>query len=156
VVLADGTTGSDGSYSFNRPAETTNTVYFVATMRVGHTKPRHTALLYQGVRDVVTMQSSTPTTTTGQTVTFIGTVMPDKAGHSIYLQQLGRDGEWHTVEIGRVRRDSTFEFAWAAGSPGTHTFRARITSDGLNVGSRSAPVTITVAAPPASSLPPGS
>ena len=66
--------------------------------------------------------------------------MPDKAGHSIYLQKLGRDGDWHTVEIGTVRHDSTFEFAWAIGSPGTHTFRARITSDGVNVGSHSAPV----------------
>ena len=56
VVLADETTRSDGSYSFNQPA-TTNTVYFVATIQLGHQKPRHTALLYQGVRDVVTMQA---------------------------------------------------------------------------------------------------
>jgi len=156
LVLADGTTGSDGSYSFNRPAVTTNTVYFVATMRLGHQKPRHTALLYQGVRDVVTMQSSASSANTGQTVTFTGTVMPDKAGHSIYLQKLGRDNDWHTVEIGTVRHDSTFAFAWVIGSPGTHMFRARITSDGVNVGSHSPPVSITATAPPASSLPPAS
>ena len=87
---------------------------------------------------------------------FDGTVMPDKAGHSIYLQKLAKDGDWHTVEVRTVRHDSTFEFAWVLGSPGTHTFRARITSDGVNVGSASAPVTITVTAPPASSLPPAS
>jgi hypothetical protein len=156
VVLADGTTGSDGSYSFTQPGLTTNTVYYVATMRLGHAKRRHTALLYQGVRDVLTMQSSTSTATTGQTVTFTGTVMPDKAGHSIYLQRLGRDGDWHNVEVGTVRHDSTFAFAWAAGSPGTDSFRARITSDGANVGSASAPVSITVTAPPVSSLPPAS
>jgi hypothetical protein len=155
VVLADGTTGSDGSYSFNQSA-TTNTVYYVATIRLGHEKPRHTALLYQGVRDVVMMQSSAPSATTGQTVTFSGTVMPDKAGHSIYLQKLGRDGDWHTVKIGTVRHDSTFRFAWVIGSPGTHTFRARITSDGVNVGSHSEPVSITATLPPASSLPPAS
>jgi hypothetical protein len=156
VVLADGTTGSDGSYSFTQPGLTTNTVYYVATMRLGHEKRRHTALLYQGVRDVLTMQSSTSSATTGQTVTFTGTVMPDKAGHSIYLQRLGRDGDWHTVEVGTVRHDSTFAFAWAAGSPGTDSFRARITSDGANVGSASVPVSITVTAPPASTLPPAS
>jgi hypothetical protein len=156
VVLADGTTGSDGSYSFNRPAVTTNTVYFVATIRLGHEKARRTALLYQGVRDVLTMQSSAPSATTGQTVTFGGTVMPDKAGHSIYLQKLGRDGDWHTVDVGRVRNNSTFEFAWVVGSPGTHTFRARITSDGANVGSHSPTVSVTATAAPASSLPPAS
>jgi len=89
-------------------------------------------------------------------VTFTGTVMPDKAGHSIYLQKLGRDNDWHTVEIGTVRHDSTFAFAWVIGSPGTHMFRARITSDGVNVGSHSPPVSITATAPPASSLPPAS
>jgi hypothetical protein len=156
VVLADGTTGTDGSYSFIRPGLTTNAVYYVATMRLGHEKPRHTAALYQGVRDVLTMQASTSSATTDQPVTFTGTVMPDKAGHSIYLQRLGRDNEWHTVNVGTVRHDSTFQFVWAAGSPGTESFRARITSDGANVGSHSPTVSITVTAPPASSLPPGS
>ncbi len=156
LVLADGTTGSDGSYSFLQPGLRTNTVYYVATMRIGHEKRRHTALLYQGVRDVLTILSSTSSATTDQPVTFTGTVMPDKAGHSIYLQRLGKDGDWHTVEVGTVHNDSTFEFKWAAGSPGTDSFRARITSDGANVGSASAPVTVTVTAPPASTLPPGS
>jgi hypothetical protein len=156
VVLADGTTGQDGSYSFNQPAVTTNTVYYAATLRVRHQQRRRTARLYQGVRDVVTMQSNTSSASTDQPVTFSGTVMPDKAGHSIYLQQLGKDGDWHGVEVGTVRNDSTFEFAWAAGSPGTHTFRARITSDRANVGSHSPPVSVGVTAPPASSLPPGS
>ena len=155
VVLADRMTGSDGSYSFNQPA-TTNTVYYVATIPLGQQKPRRTALLYEGVRDVVMMHSSALSATTGQTVTFGGTVMPDKAGHSIYLQKLGRDGDWHTVEIVTVRHDSTFEFAWVIGSPGTQTFRARITSDEVNVGSHSAPVSVTATLPPASSLPPAS
>lgn len=156
VVLADGMTGANGSYSFGQPALSTNTVYFVATMRLGRHEPRRTALLYQGVRDVLTIQSSTSSAATGQVVRFTGTVMPDKAGHSIYLQELGKDGDWHTVEAGTVRHDSTYAFGWVLGSPGTHVFRARITSDGANVGSHSAPVTITATAPPASSLPPGS
>jgi hypothetical protein len=156
VVLADGTTGSDGSYSFNQPNLSTNTAYYVATMKLPHTARRHTAALYQGARDVLTMQSSSSSATTGQAVTFTGTVMPDKAGHVIYLQKLGKDGDWHTVEVRIVRNDSTFEFGWTIGSPGTHTFRARITSDGANVGSASAPVSITATAPPASTLPPAS
>jgi hypothetical protein len=157
AVLADATTGQDGSYSFNQTALTTNTVYDVATLRMPHTPSRHTALLYQGVRDVVTMTANTGTATTGQTVTFTGTVLPDKADHVIYLQQLGKDGDFHTVEVRIVRNDSTFQFAWMIGSPGTHAFRARITSDKDNIGSASMPpMTVTATAPPAESLPPAS
>jgi hypothetical protein len=155
-VLADATTGADGSYSFPQAGLTTNTVYHVATMRLPHTKRRHTSPLYQGVRDVLTFQASTTSATTGQTVTFTGTVLPDKAGHSIYLQKLGKDGDWDTVEARTVRHDSTFQFRWTIGAPGGHMFRARITADAANVGAGSAPVTVTAVAPPPSSLPPSS
>jgi plastocyanin len=156
VVLADTTTGSDGSYSFTQTGLSANTVYYVATLRMPDTPRRHTARVFQGVQDALTMQPSTTSATTGQTVTFTGTVMPDKAGHVVFLQKLGKDGDFHTVEIGFVRFDSTFQFRWTIGAPGTHTFRARITSDERNVGSVSSPVSITATAPPASSLPPTS
>jgi hypothetical protein len=156
VVLGDTTTGSDGSYSFNQAALTSNTVYFVATMRIAHIKRRHTARLFQGVQDMLTIQSSSDSATVGQTVTFSGLVLPDEAGHVIYLQKRGRDGDFHTVEVGFVRHDSTYEFRWTFGAPGTFAFRARITSDGANVGGHSQPVTVNVTAPPASTLPPAS
>jgi hypothetical protein len=156
VVLQDTPTGSDGSYSFNQAGLTTNTIYYVATLKMPHTPRRHTARLFQGVQDVVTMQPSTSSATTGQPVTFTGTVTPDKAGHVIFLQKLGKDGDYHTVAITFVRFDSTFQFRWNIGAPGTHTFRARITRDERNVGAVSPPVSITATAPPASSLPPAS
>jgi hypothetical protein len=154
--LIDTTTGSDGSYSFSQPRLTTNTVYYVATLKMPHIPRRRSARLFQGVRDVVTRQSSTSSASTGQPVTFSGTVTPDKAGHVIYLQKLGKDGDYHTVAIAFVRFDSTFQFRWTIGAPGTHTFRARITSDERNVGAVSPPVSITATTPPASSLPPAS
>jgi hypothetical protein len=152
LVLADTTTGQDGSYSFNRSQLAQNTVYYVATMRLPHSPRRHTARLFEGVRDVVTMQSNTSSAATGQTVAFTGTVLPDKAGHVIYLQKLGKDGDFHTVEIGFVRNDSTFQFKWTLGSPGTDTFRARITGDEDNIGGSSAPESVTATTPAASSL----
>jgi len=156
VPLSDGTTGSDGSYQFTQAGLSTNTVYQVRTMRMPHTTVRRSALLYQGVQDVVAMHSSTNTAAVGQTVTFTGTVLPDKAGHVVYLQELGRDGDWHTIRIQTVHNDSTFQFAWRPGESGTFSFRARITSDGLNVGEHSTPVTVTVTLPPESALPPAS
>jgi hypothetical protein len=156
VVIQDGSTDSSGNYSFTQSNLTTNTAYLVTTMRMPHTPRRHTAVLYEGVRDIVTMQANTTSATTDQTVTFSGTVSPNKAGHVIYLQKQGKDGEFHTVEIVTVRSDSTFQFAWILGSPGTHVFRARIPSDERNIGAVSPPVSLTATAPPASTLPPAS
>jgi hypothetical protein len=152
VVLGETTTGPDGSYSFNQTGLAANTVYYVATMRLPHTTRRRTARLFEGVTDAVTMLASVNSAPTGQTVTFTGTVLPDKAGHVIYLQKRGKDGDFHTVELGVVRGDSTFEFAWTLGSPGSHTFRARVRGDEHNVGAVSAPVSVT--ATPPTSLPP--
>jgi hypothetical protein len=86
-------------------------------------------------------------------VTFTGTVLPDKAGHIIYLQKLGNDGDFHTVEIGIVRSDSTFQFNWTMGSPDAYTFRVRIPTDEDNIGSASPPVSVTASAPAVSTLP---
>lgn len=154
VVLADATTGSDGSYSFSQPGLTTNTAYYVATLKMPHTARRHTALLFQGVQDILNMQASTGSAATGQSVSLTGTVLPDKAGHVVYLQKLGKDRDFHTVAVSFVRFDSTFRFRWTLGAPGVHTFRARITSDGDNVGAASPPLSISATTPSASSLPP--
>lgn len=150
VPVIDTTTNPDGTYTFNQ-MPTVNTIYQVRTKFLPH---RHSALLYEGVRDIVAMSASSGTSTVGSTVTFNGTVVPDKAGHVIYLQRLGADHDWHTVEVRQVAPASTFQFVWKFGRAGTYEFRARITSDALNVGSASSPVTVTVSQPSSlSSLP---
>ena len=45
------------------------------------------------------MTSSSTTSTVNGHITFTGSVSPDKAGHVIYLQKFGKDGDWHTVEV---------------------------------------------------------
>ncbi len=103
------------------------------------------------------MQADSATSTVGGKVTFTGSVTPDKAGHLVYLQRLGSDGDWHTVEVRVVRPSSTFQFGWTFGKVGTDEFRARIFSDPRNVGGASDPVTITVSGvAPVSTLPPAS
>lgn len=153
VVLADGVTHSDGSYSFNPSGLNTNTVYYVTTMPGTHSPRRRSARLYQGVRNVVTMQTTSASADSGQTVTFTGMVQPDQSGRVIALQMQGGDGDWHTIELAIVQSGSTFTFSWPLGAPGTSAFRARITSDKNDIGSASPPVSVTASAPPASSLP---
>jgi hypothetical protein len=153
--IADTTTGSDGSYTFAPQVPSFNTVYQVRTTLAPR---RHSAALVEGVQDVLTLTPSSTTSEVGGRVTFTGTVLPDKAGHVIYLQRLGADGNWHNEEVRFVTNASTFQFAWTFGKAGQYQFRARITGDRGNVGGASAPVTITVSSvvsPPAS-LPPAS
>lgn len=148
-LLADTPTGSDGSYSFTQSNLTTNTVYEVKTM----TGNRHTALLWEGVRDLVTMTTATTTAPSASTVTFSGTVQPNKSGRVIDLETVGQDGDWHTVEIVFIQPNSSFQFAWVLGAPGTSKFRARITNDVNNVGTASTPVTITTTPAPSGTAP---
>ena len=150
--LTTTTTAADGSYSFANVASSTNELYLVRTTFAPR---RHTAVLFQGVQDVVTMSSSSSTSTVDGHIVFTGSVSPDKAGHAIYLQKLGKDGDWHTVEVRFVNSASTFQFGWTFGTAGTKEFRARITGGPANVGGASAPVTIVVSQPPLSTLPTG-
>ncbi|MFL5822369.1 MAG: hypothetical protein ACJ764_02895 [Solirubrobacteraceae bacterium] len=149
-VLDNTTTDSQGQYSFTQAGERFNAVYYVATLPPPHEKARHTARLNQGVQDALTMQASATSVLVGESVTFTGTVVPDKAGRAIYLQKMGRDGRWHVVRVRHVTHNSTYLFNWKFGAPGTFTFRVRIISDGHNVGAHSAPATITATLPPPS------
>ncbi len=144
-------TGKDGSYSFTvSPGH--NSVYFVQTSF----RPlayRRTAGLFEAVRDVVSLQASATSTPVGQRTTLSGSVMPDKAGHPIELQRLGKDGDFHTVASGSINRSSAYRFGWRFGNTGTFTFRTRVLGDQQNVSGDSSPVQVTVTPAPASTLP---
>jgi hypothetical protein len=144
------TTASDGTYSFPNQESTTNELYQVRTT---FPPARHTATLFEGVQDVVTISSSSSTSTVGGHITFSGDVSPDKAGHVIYLQRLGKDGNWHTVEVRFVNASSTFQFGWTFGTAGVKQFRAQIDGGPANVGGASGPVTVDVTQPALNQLP---
>ncbi len=153
--VADTATGMDGSYTFTPPQMPNyNTEYQVRTTLAPR---RHSAVLFEGVQDVLTLTPSSTTSEIGGSVTFTGTVLPDKAGDVIYLQRLGADGNWHSEEIRSVTHADTFQFGWTFGRSGTYEFRARIIGDRGNVGGASAPVTIQVSpATSTATLPPAS
>jgi hypothetical protein len=144
-----GMTGADGSYSF-QVTPVHNEVYFVETTLPPH---RHTARLFEGVRDEVTLQTSAPSVNVGQQETFSGVVNPNQAGDIVYLQRLGADGNWHTVAVSTVHGDSSFQFVHSFGNTGSKTFRAWVLPDPANLGGASPSVTVTVTLPPVASLP---
>jgi hypothetical protein len=142
-------TGNNGGYSFTVQS-TVNEWYEVRTVTAPH---RSTAQLFEGVQDKVTMVPSSSTSTVGARVRFTGGVSPDKAGHVIYLEKLGRDDQWHTVSRSVVHNNSTFAFGWTFGTAGVKQFRARIAGGPANVGGASSAVTVDVTQPPVSKLP---
>jgi hypothetical protein len=153
-VAAPTITGADGSYSFD-VAPVHNVEYEVQTT-AGPLAHRHTALLFEAVRDLVTIGSSSATATVGASVTFTGTVAPDLAGHEVELQKLGADGLYHTVSLGFVGASSNYQFTWTFGVSGTKTFRVHVPGDPGNVGGDSPSVTVLALLPPVQSLPPAS
>ncbi|HMC68859.1 MAG TPA: hypothetical protein VKJ07_06885 [Mycobacteriales bacterium] len=134
-------TSSDGTFSFGQSPDH-NTVYRVQALN------RKSALVYVAVRDVVTIAVSSTKVTTGQTVVFSGGVSPNKTGHSIELQLLGNDGDYHTIQSGTVGSGSSYQFDHVVQSPGQKTYRVRIDGGPINAGGSSVPVTITVTPPP--------
>jgi hypothetical protein len=152
-AIATTDTAADGGYSFTQ-SPIDNEVYRVRTTLAPH---RATALLYQGVQDVVTLTASPSTATVGGPVTFSGNVTPDKAGHLIYLQRKDAAGNWDIVGVGLIKTDSTYSFTRVFGHAGAKQFRTRIFGGPDNVGGASAPATVTVSGvAPVSSLPPAS
>jgi hypothetical protein len=130
-------TGADGAYSFT-VTPTFNTVYRAWA------RGRHSALVNQGVRDLITINSSSGSGQEGGTVTLSGTVSPTKTGHSIFLQRLGDDGSWHDVARSEVTPGSSYSFTYTLGEAGTTKLRARIYGGPWNVGAASAVETVEV------------
>jgi hypothetical protein len=148
-LLQTVTTGAGGRYAFT-VAGATNELYQV---RVVGTPARHTALLFQGVQDAVTITPSAMSARVGGQVTFTGAVAPANAGQPVMLEYLGRDGHWQVATTSTVLPNSTYSIPWTFGAEGIKHFRVRVAGGTGNVGGASAPVTITVAQPTLASLP---
>ena len=123
-------------------------------MRTSFAPIRASAQLFEGVQDVVTINSSSPTSAVGQSVTFTGSVAPDKAGHVIDLERLGTDGHYHVVAIGFVNASSAYKFVWTFGTPGAKTFRVHVPGGPDNVGADSPTQAVAVSLPAVQLLPP--
>jgi hypothetical protein len=111
---------------------------------------RTSAVVYEAVKDIVST-TLTPGTSVqvGQTLTFAGTVSPQRTGHVIYLEREDALGIFHVVEISEVKTGSAFVIEHTVYEAGTSIFRVRIPGDPQNSGGASAPFTIAVS--PASS-----
>jgi hypothetical protein len=140
------TADSSGNYSFTQ-TPVHNTIYQVKG------GGKSSAQVFEGVKDILTASETPSTIAAGESVTFSGTVSPDKTGHVIYLQRQNPNGQgYHTVQVGTVGPGSVYSITRRLFVPGSKVFRVLIPGGPANQGDASQPFTITVTQPPPSQL----
>jgi hypothetical protein len=147
--VAEVNTEANGDYSFPAQSPVNSTLYKVQGDR------QKSAVLYEGVKDVLTAEASPSTIQAGQAVTFKGTVAPAHEGHVIYLERQNASGSgFHVVQVGYVLPGSVYSIVHQVYVPGTKVFRVDIPGGPDNGRAVSQPFTIQVTPAPAFALAP--
>lgn len=164
--VAETSANSAGEYGFAPQSPVNSTFYEVRARSTacrhgsppytGCSAPQiHSAVLYEGVKDVLTAQVSAGTVQAGQPVTFTGTVAPDHTGHAIYLERQNASGSgFHVIQVAVVGSGSAYTITHRLYNPGTKVLRIFIPGGPENEGAASEPFTIQVTPAPASALAP--
>lgn len=115
------------------------------------------AVLYEGVKDVLTARVSATTVQAGRSVTFSGTVSPDHTSHVIYLERQNAHGPgFHVIQVSFVGAGSAYSIVHQLYDPGTKVLRVYIPGGPENQGAASQPFSIQVTPAPAATLMPES
>jgi hypothetical protein len=142
-------TNGSGDYTFPAQAPLVNTYYRVDGAG------KSSAVLYEGVKYVLTAEVKETTVPAGKPLEFSGTVTPEEDGHVVYLERLNVTGTtYHVIDIGTVGADSKYSIVHTFYDEGTNTVRIKIPGGPQNATTDSAPFTITVTAPVPSTLTP--
>lgn len=137
--VAEVKTDSAGNYSFPAQSPLVSTFY-----RVQDASTR-SAVLYEGVKYVLSAASTPTAVQSGQSVTFTGTISPESNGHAIYLERLNALGSnFHVIQVGTVT-GSTYSITHTFYGVGTQVVRVKIPGDPDNGGTASQTFTVTVA-----------
>jgi hypothetical protein len=149
AAVAQTTTNASGEYAFPAQAPVNSTFYKVQG------DGRSSAVLFEGVKDVLSAQVSSTSVQEGQKLTFTGSVAPSHTGHAIYLERQNASGEgFHVVQVGTVTPESTFSIVYEVYGTGTAVFRVYIPGGPENGGAASQPFTIQITPAPAAVLAP--
>jgi hypothetical protein len=159
-LIAQVTTSGAGEYTFPAQTPVNNTFYRVTSSpacrhpRGAHCAPfPSSAVLYEGVKDVLTAQVSATIVPAGQAVTFSGTVAPDHTGHVVYLErQNARGSGFHVIQVSFVGAGSAYSIVHRLYDPGMKVLRVFIPGGPENQGAASPPFAILVTPAPAAGL----
>jgi hypothetical protein len=164
--VAEATTDVSGNYSFAAQSPVNSTLYRVSTADPGcsaapplvkacKARQLRSAVLYEGVKDVLTAEVMPSTVQAGEALTFKGTVTPDHTGHIVYLERQNAAGTgFHVVQVGHVLPGSVYSIIHQVYVPGTKVFRVDIPGGPDNGRAVSQLFTIQVTPAPPSALTP--
>jgi hypothetical protein len=164
--VAEATTDASGNYSFAAQSPVNSTLYRVSTADPGcsatpplvkacKARQLRSAVLYEGVKNVLTAEVSASTVQAGEALTFKGTVAADHTGHVIYLERQNAKGTaFHVVQVGHVLPGSVYTIVHQVYVPGTKVYRIEIPGGPDNGRAVSQLFTIQVTPAPASALTP--
>lgn len=149
-------TDAGGNYSFPPQLPVNSTYYQVVSgdptcalappsVKACKAKLVRSAVLYEGVRSVLSAQVSAVAVPAGQQLAFSGSIAPAHPGHVIYLERENASGNgFHVVQVGLVDAGSNYSIAHTVYDPGTKVFRVYIPGGPENLGAASQPFTIQV------------
>ena len=147
--LATASTDGEGHYAFPAQAGLASTFYRVQGAG------RSSAVLYEGVKYIISGAPATDSVQSGSPLTVSGAVSPARAGHPIYLQRQNNSGTgFHIAQVGTVNPDGTYTIFRVFYSPGTDVLRVKIPGDHENGGAATAPFTVTITPVPTAKLKP--
>lgn len=142
--IGETTSGAGGAFEFKIANEEKNTFYRVTS------GPISSAILFEGVKWVVDSAAVSATkVTSGQEVTFSGTVSPDRVGHFVYLERKNAAGNgYHVVDLGTVSFSNattgTFTIKYPVIGSGMQQYRIHIPGDPINQATSSTPFVLEV------------
>jgi hypothetical protein len=150
------TADADGHFSFFQTPEE-NTAYRVSGAG------RSSAVVFEGVKYVLTATASASSAHAGQAVTFSGTVTPYRAGHVVYLERQNASGDgYHVVDVATLTpgpgATGAYSIPHVVFGAGKQVFRVKVPGDPANEGAASMPFAVEVTPGPAAALrppPPG-
>ncbi|HUB74409.1 MAG TPA: hypothetical protein VL979_10280 [Solirubrobacteraceae bacterium] len=139
TLIGETTTNGSGEYSFPEQKPLVNTFYEVQV--AGKTS----AVLFEGVKFVLTAEASATSVEAGEAVTFSGTVNPGEGGHAIYLERANAGGTaYHVIQQPTEASGSSYSFVHYFYAAGTYVLRVAIPGGRLNGTTVSQPFTVTV------------
>lgn len=149
AAVAETVTTTGGAYTFVPQGPLHSTFYEVKG------GGQISAVLFEGVHDLLTADASATSVMQGQPVTFSGSVSPQHVGHVIYLQaQDAFDSGFHVIGIGFVSQGSTYTLTHRFYVVGNRVVRVFIPGGPENEGAASQAFTIQVTPAPEPALTP--
>jgi hypothetical protein len=147
--VATAMTDGEGKYAF--PAQTGLSSTFYKVQGAG----RSSAVLYQGVKYVLTATPLASSVQSGQPLTVSGNVSPARAGHEIWLQRQNLAGTgFHVAGVGFVAADGSYTITHVFFAPGTDVLRVKIPGDPENGGTATPTFNVTITPVPTAKLKP--